>query len=184
MHKFPLLKNSTLTSSYFKSNFKLIKECVKERYFFPLKIFSSLVWRILSSVENVIQCREFYPVQREFYPMRRLLSSVEFYPGWRILSSVENFIQCLYFHPVRRLLFGAQTFIQCREFYPVQGILSLAENFIQFVVFYSAADNFIQCGEFFIEAFFPKQTEKKARTKTIVWDFKNYSCNEIIVKEY
>ena len=77
--KFPVFKNSTLTSSFFKSSFKLIKRgkfkhiwWEKVKIFVPLFfIFFILVWIILSSLESFI-CTEFYL--------------------WKILSSLDNFI--------------------------------------------------------------------------------------------
>ena len=79
--KFPVLKNSTLTPRYFKSNLKQIKKCAKQRQtylvnkylFHYLLYFFIFVWIILSSLESFIH--------RKFY-------------SWKILSSLENFIQC------------------------------------------------------------------------------------------
>ena len=56
------------------------------------------MYRILSSIENFIQRRQFYPVRR-------------------LLSSVENFIQCRDFYPVRRILFNAENSIQWVDLY-------------------------------------------------------------------
>ena len=76
--KFPLLKNSTLTSGYFKSNFKLIKKvckanetCWQEKVknICPIIfIFFILVWIILSCLESFIH--------EKFYS-RKTLSSLE-----------------------------------------------------------------------------------------------------------
>ena len=79
--KFPVLKKSTLTSSYFNSNFKLIKKVGKAnanifgekkyKIFAPLFfIFFILVWIILFNLEIF-----FYG---ESY-------------SWKILSSIGNF---------------------------------------------------------------------------------------------
>ena len=105
-------KKSTLTFSYIKSNFKLIKKVCKtnadafcekkQKYLFhdfsSLFGYLCLVWGILSSL--------------------RLLSSVEnsldfgdFYPVWKLLSSTETFIQCVDIYLVRRLLYSADTFV-------------------------------------------------------------------------
>ena len=72
----------------------------------------------------------------------------------RFLSSVQTFIQCVDFYLVQRLLSIVETFIQCRDFYPVQ------------------------------RRFFLTKQRKIAHTETIIQDFKDYNCNQIIVKEY
>ena len=78
--KFPVLKNSTPTPNYFKSNLKQIKKCAKQtrtylvnKYLFHYLLYLFIfVWIILSSLENFIH--------RKFY-------------SWKILSSADNFIQ-------------------------------------------------------------------------------------------
>ena len=72
LSKFPLLKNSTLTSSYFKSNFKLIMKVYKTN----VNIFSEKKVKTLVSLificfilacivlENFIQWLDFYSVWR------------------------------------------------------------------------------------------------------------------------
>ena len=93
--KYPKLKNSTVTASYFKSNFKMIKKICKTnldafsekkvKIFLSLfSIFSILVWLILSSLESFIH--------EEFY-------------SWKILSGPKNLIVDLY--PARRLFSSA-----------------------------------------------------------------------------
>ena len=87
LHKFlcnfPVLKSSTLTPSYFKSNFKLMKKVCKSnadvfvekklKTFAPLFIiFFILIWIILSSLESFIHGK--------FYSLK-------------ILSSLKNFIR-------------------------------------------------------------------------------------------
>ena len=78
MYKFPALKNASLTSSYFKTNFKLVKKAGKanagifgeKKYkIFALLFFIvfTLVWIILSSLES--------------------FSHGKFY-SWKILSSL------------------------------------------------------------------------------------------------
>ena len=133
------MKISTLTSSYFKSDFKLIGKCAKQIIFY---IFFILFWIVL---ENSIYWKSFLVWCREFYPVRRLLSSVwnfiqcrEIYLVYRLLFSVENFIQCIEFYPVRRTVSNVENFIQCREFYLVWKILSSAKTFIQCRQFYPA----------------------------------------------
>ena len=106
LRKFPLLKNWTLTSSYFKTNFEANKKVRKlnvnifaeesKKLILLFFIFFVLVWIVL---ENFIHWKSFLVCCREFYRVWRTLSSVEnfiecgeFYPVWRILSSVEYFI--------------------------------------------------------------------------------------------
>ena len=88
----------------------------------------SLVYRLLSSVENVIQHSEF----GDFYPVRRVLSSEETLTNVRrSLFMLETFIQCGDFYPVKGLLSIVQTFIQSGDFYLVRGLSSIVQTFIQ-----------------------------------------------------
>ena len=132
--KFPTVKKSILTSSDFKSNFKLIKKCLRQMYTYLVgksknicfMIFHPCLdnfvysgefypWRVLSSLEKFIQRREF----GDSYLLQRLFSSVETSIQFQILlSSAENFIQCRDFYPVWRLLSCVDTFIHCEDFLP------------------------------------------------------------------
>ena len=84
------MKNSALTSSYFKSNFNfnLIKKVCKanadlfvekkKKYLFHYFHIFILVWRILSSLQSFIHGK--FSVENsiqwvEFFPVRRRLSS-------------------------------------------------------------------------------------------------------------
>ena len=153
---------------------------------------------IKSGAQTFIQCVDFYPVQRLLSSVETFIQCVDFYPVRRRLSSVETFIQCrdffqgVDFYPVHRLLSSAQTFIQLVDFYPVHRLLSSVETFIQCIDFYpvhrllSSAQTCIQCRDFYQvhRLFFLTKWRKIADIETIIQDFKNYNCNQIIVKEY
>ena len=70
LRKFPVLKNSTLTPSYFKKNFKIIKKVCKAN----IDIFGEKKWKIFV-----------------------LLSFIFFILVWIILSSLESFIHAKYY---------------------------------------------------------------------------------------
>ena len=119
--KFTLLKKSTLTSSYFKSNFKLIKKVSKNICFI---IFRHCLY-------NFVQPGEFYPcrilsgleafIQRKKKRKKKKNPHSEFgdfYLVQRLLSTAEIFIQHGDFYLVRRLLSSIDTFIQYRRHTP------------------------------------------------------------------
>ena len=118
-------------------------------------------------LDNFVQSGEFYLwiilfmenliQSREFYPLKILVSLVQ--KTLFSAVSLKPFIQCVDFYLVRTLLSKVQTFIQCVDFYSVRRL------------FYS------------VETFFPLTKQGKiVHTETIIQDFKDYYCNQIIVQ--
>ena len=89
---------------------------IQSREFYPLKILSKLMHRLLSSAQTFIRCIRFYPVSRLF-------------------CRPQTFIQCEGFYPEHRYLYSVQTFIQCIDFYPVLSLISRAQTSMQRVGF-------------------------------------------------
>ena len=97
--KFSRLKKSTLTLSYFKSNFQLIKKgkCVRQMQTYLVRNICFIIFG--HCLDNFVQSGEFYP--------------------WIILSSLDNFIH-EEFYLVWRISSNQETFIQCRKYSTVQ----------------------------------------------------------------
>ena len=116
-----ILKKSTITSSYFKSNFKLIKKVCQTD---------------ATCLNNFVQSGEFYPLII-LYSLENFTHG-QFYLVQRSLST-ENCIKSRDVFLVQKLLFSAvtlETFIQCGGFYPVWRLLSSIQTFIQYGDFY------------------------------------------------
>ena len=117
------------------------------------------MWRMLCSVETLVQYGDLYAVCRLLYSMdtcnavQRLLS-LDFYPVWTLLFFVEIFIQGGGFYPAKRLL-SVNIFTKFKYFYQVWRILSSLVTFVQYKGFYPvrrllySMEICIQCGHLY-----------------------------------
>ena len=137
LKKYPLLKISTLQSSYFKTNFKPIKIVCKENRTWFVEGRCSLdnqnVWNINLLISNFMHNYHFllfiltniFHLSRQFQELRE--SSQEL----RLFSRAENFLKIWEFSQKLRIFPRVENFLKCCKFSQKLRISSRAKNFLK-----------------------------------------------------
>ena len=142
LKKYPLLKTSTLQSSYFKTNFKPIKiVCKKNRTRFVegrCSLDNQNVWKINLLISNFMHNYHFllFILTNIFHLSRQFPNSWEFSQELKLFSRAENFLKSWKFSQelrissrVKRIFSRVETFFKSWEFSQDLRVFSKVKNF-------------------------------------------------------
>ena len=137
LKKYPLLKISTLQSSYFKTNFKPIKIVCKENRTWFVEGRCSLdnqnVWKINLLISNFMHNYHFllFILTNIFHLSRQFPNSWEFSQELKLFSRAENFLKSWKFSQELRISSRVKNLLKSWDFFQELRIFSRFESFLK-----------------------------------------------------